>query len=98
MRLKKKLQNDIVIRKSFLKNESKIKSLKILVRLGCLNYLEILNNFSRLKSLSSLTKIKNRCFVTSRSSSINKKLSLSRIKMRELVNNALVPGFKKYSW
>jgi small subunit ribosomal protein S14 len=98
MRLKKKLLNDIIVRKNFLKNESKIKSLKILIRLGCLNYLEILNNFSKLKFLSSLSKVKNRCFVTSRSSSISKKLSLSRIKMRELVNNALVPGFKKYSW
>jgi len=98
MRLKKSLLNDILTRKRFLKNESKTKSLKILTRLGSLNYLEILNNSSKLKFLSSLTKVKNRCFVTSRSAGINKKLSLSRIKMRELINNALVPGFKKYSW
>jgi len=98
MRLKKKLLKDKLIRKNFLKNESKIKSLKVLIRLGCLNYLEILNNSSKLKSLSSLSKTNNRCFITSRGSSINRKLSLSRIKMRELINNALVPGFKKYSW
>lgn len=98
MRLKKGLLKDILIRKGFSKNESKIRSLKTLIRLGCLNYLEILNNSSKLKLLSSLTKVKNRCFVTSRSGGINRKLSLSRIKMRELINSALVPGFKKYSW
>ena len=98
MRLKKSLLNDILIRKKFLKNESKTKSLKVLTRLSSLNYLEVLNNSSKLKLLSSLTKVKNRCFVTSRSGGINKRLSLSRIKMRELINSSLVPGFKKCSW
>lgn len=98
MRLKKKLLSDIVIRNSFNKHESKIKSLKILNRLGCLNYLETLNNFSKIKGLYHLTKTKNRCFITSRSGGINRKVSLSRIKLRELTNSGLIPGFKKYSW
>jgi ribosomal protein S14 len=98
MKLKKKLLKDLLTRDKFNKNESKIRSLKILIRLKCLNYLEVLENSSKLKNLASLTKVKNRCFITSRSGSINKKLSLSRIKLREFVNNGIVPGIKKYSW
>ena len=98
MKLKKKLLKDSLVRNKFNKDESKIRSLKILVRLKCLNYLEILENSSKLKKLASLTKVKNRCFITSRSSSINAKLSLSRIKLREFTNNGIVPGIKKYSW
>jgi len=92
------LLKDLLTRDKFNKNESKIRSLKILIRLKCLNYLEVLENSSKLKNLASLTKVKNRCFITSRSGSINKKLSLSRIKLREFVNNGIVPGIKKYSW
>ncbi len=98
MKLKKKLLKDLLTRDKFNKNELKIRSLKILIRLKCLNYLEVLENSSKLKNLASLTKVKNRCFITSRSGSINKKLSLSRIKLREFVNNGIVPGIKKYSW
>lgn len=98
MKLKKKLLKDLLTRDKFNRNESKIRSLKILIRLKCLNYLEVLENSSKLKNLASLTKVKNRCFITSRSGSINKKLSLSRIKLREFVNNGIVPGIKKYSW
>jgi len=73
MKLKKKLLKDLLTRDKFNKNESKIRSLKILIRLKCLNYLEVLENSSKLKNLASLTKVKNRCFITSRSGSINKK-------------------------
>ena len=68
------------------------------ISIGCLNYLETLNNFSKIKHLCSISKAKNRCFITSRSGGINKNLSLSRIKMREFTNNGLIPGLKKYSW
>jgi len=98
MKLKKKVLKDFLVRNKFDKNESKIRSLKILVRLKCLNYLEILENSSKLKKLAFLTKIKNRCFITSRSASINTKLGLSRIKLREFTNNGIIPGIKKYSW
>jgi len=98
MKLKKKLLKDFSIRNRFNKNESKIRSLKILTRLKCLNYLEILENSSKLKKLASSTKVKNRCFITSRSASINTKLGLSRIKLREFINSGIVPGIKKYSW
>nr|YP_010577913.1 ribosomal protein S14 [Cryptomonas pyrenoidifera]UZP15133.1 ribosomal protein S14 [Cryptomonas pyrenoidifera] len=98
MKLRKKLLNDKFVRGYFNKNESKIRSLKVLARLGCLNYLETLNNFSKIEELFYVNKTKNRCFITSRSGGINRKVSLSRIKLREFVNNGLIPGFKKHSW
>jgi len=98
MKLKKKLLKDFLIRNNFNKNELKIRSLKVLIRLKYSNYLEILNNSSKLKKLTFLTKVKNRCFITSRGASINTNLSLSRIKLREFINNGIIPGIKKYSW
>lgn len=98
MKVKKKLYNDYVIRNKFEKNESKTRSLKILTRLKDINYLEVLNSFSKLNRICFVNKVKNRCFITSRSGSIYKKLGLSRIKLREFVNNGIVPGFKKHSW
>ena len=98
MKLKKRIIKDISIRKNFLFKESGIRSLKILIRLRCLNYLEVLNNLSVLKSQASASKINNRCFITSRTNTINRKIGISRIKLRELVNSGLVLGFKKSSW
>jgi len=51
---------------------------------------------SRKRSLKVLMRL--RCFITSRSSGNYGKISLSRIKLRELVNNGLVLGFTKASW
>ena len=98
MKLKKRIIKDISIRKKFFFKESGIRSLKILIRLRCLNYLEILNNLSILKNQASANRINNRCFITSRTNTINKKIGISRIKLRELVNSGLILGFKKSSW
>jgi ribosomal protein S14 len=98
MKLKKRVIKDISIRKNFFFKESRMRSLKVLIRLRCLNYLEVLNNLSILKNQASANKINNRCFITSRTNIINKKIGISRIKLRELVNSGLVLGFKKSSW
>lgn len=47
---------------------------------------------------SCLSKLRNRCILTSRSKSVYKKLHISRIKFRELILNGLQLGFKKSSW
>ena len=85
-------------RKNFAKKESLVKSLKILARLKLINYLEILNNFSKIKKNSSFSRIKNRCFITSRRGGILNKMKISRIKLKELSNNGLILGVKKLSW
>lgn len=47
---------------------------------------------------SSKTRIRNRCDVTGRPRAYYRKLSMSRIALRELGNKGLIPGLVKSSW
>jgi ribosomal protein S14 len=98
MKIRNKLLKDISTRLKSSCLESRKRSLKILVRLKLINYLKYLDNLSKLNKISTFGKGKNRCFITSRASGNFKKTSLSRIKLRELVNAGLVLGFCKASW
>ena len=47
---------------------------------------------------SSPTRIRNRCEVTGRPRAYYRKLGMSRIAMRELGSQGLIPGLVKSSW
>jgi small subunit ribosomal protein S14 len=47
---------------------------------------------------SSKTRIRNRCEVTGRPRAYYRKLKMSRISLRELGSNGLIPGLVKSSW
>jgi small subunit ribosomal protein S14 len=47
---------------------------------------------------SSATRIRNRCEMTGRPRSVDRKNKLSRIALRELGSKGLVPGLVKSSW
>ncbi|MEO3385986.1 30S ribosomal protein S14 [Mesorhizobium sp. CAU 1741] len=47
---------------------------------------------------SAKVRIRNRCEVTGRPRAYYRKLRMSRIALRELGNNGLVPGLVKSSW
>jgi small subunit ribosomal protein S14 len=47
---------------------------------------------------SSKTRIRNRCEVTGRPRGFYRKLKMSRIAMRELGSQGLIPGLVKSSW
>ncbi|MCO6390260.1 30S ribosomal protein S14 [Aliihoeflea aestuarii] len=47
---------------------------------------------------SSKTRVRNRCEVTGRPRAYYRKLKMSRIALRELGNNGLIPGLVKSSW
>ena len=47
---------------------------------------------------SAQTRIRNRCEVTGRPRAYYRKLKMSRIALRELSNQGLVPGMVKSSW
>lgn len=98
MKLKQSLLKDLIYRKEFKKKESKIRSLKILIRLKSLNYLKILNNLGNLKKSTNFSRIKNRCFLTCRSKSVYSGMLISRIKLKELALSGHVLGLKKHSW
>jgi small subunit ribosomal protein S14 len=47
---------------------------------------------------SAPSRIRNRCEVTGRPRAYYRKLKMSRIALRELGNNGLIPGLVKSSW
>ncbi len=47
---------------------------------------------------SSAGRVRNRCEVTGRPRSVNRKTKMSRIALRELGSKGLVPGLVKSSW
>ena len=47
---------------------------------------------------SAKTRIKNRCEVTGRPRSFYRKVRMSRIALREMANQGLIPGMVKSSW
>jgi len=44
------------------------------------------------------TRVRNRCQLTGRSRGVYRKFKLSRIMLRELGNQGLIPGLTKSSW
>lgn len=100
MRIKVSLRKDRKLRSQFRFFELKVRSLKILYNTNCISYLDMLNNVSKLRLQAiNLSKIKNKCFLTSRSRGlINENTHLSRIKIKEILNIGVLVGFKKYSW
>ncbi len=53
---------------------------------------------SELPRNSSKTRIRNRCEVTGRPRAVYRKLKMSRVALRDLGNNGLIPGLVKSSW
>jgi small subunit ribosomal protein S14 len=47
---------------------------------------------------SSATRIRNRCMVTGRARGVYRKFNISRIMLREMAAEGLVPGVHKASW
>ena len=53
---------------------------------------------SSLPRNTSITRIKNRCFITGRRRGVYSTLRVSRIKVRELILNGTFSGYRKASW
>lgn len=77
------------------------------VQYKSLFYNRLLPNYIRnrafcvLKSIdkkSSMTRIKQRCFITNNSRSVINHFKISRIKLRTLISNNYLNGVKKLSW
>ena len=47
---------------------------------------------------SAIIRVRNRCEVTGRPRAYNRKLKMSRIALRELGSQGLIPGLVKSSW
>lgn len=96
--MKYKLILDNKKRKLFKKYEIKQLYYKIGIRLKRKLKLNIIIRLSHLVKNSNIACIKNRCFISGRSNAVYNKLSISRIKFRNILLHGLTPGFKKSSW
>ena len=47
---------------------------------------------------SNPIRVRNRCNLTGRPRGVYRRFGLSRISLREMVNNGLIPGVSKASW
>ena len=53
---------------------------------------------SEMPRTSSATRIRNRCMITGRARGTYRKFNISRIMLREMAAEGLVPGVRKASW
>ena len=60
--------------------------------------LALYKKFERIPRNSSPVRKRNRCWVTGRSRGFYRDFGLSRHVLREMGNDALIPGLKKSSW
>ncbi len=47
---------------------------------------------------SSIVRLKNRCVLTNRSKGVYRQFRMSRVRLREMLANGLIPGYKKAVW
>jgi small subunit ribosomal protein S14 len=96
---------------SIVKNEKRMKlakkyyakrmELKEIIRNPKTSYEERMDAFNRLRKLprdANPVRIRNRCRVTGRPRAIYRKFGLSRITLREMASEGLIPGVTKASW
>ena len=76
------------VHKSFLKN----------TKLSISERQVVYNKFNKFSYKYSIVRLKNRCILTGRSRGVLNLFNISRIKVREMLDNGLLPGVKKSSW
>lgn len=93
---------DIKKRKQFLKEELKLKALKHF-HINSLKFNKktrkkaIIHYLKESKKISK-TKLQRRCILTNRSRVSYRKFGISRVKLREMLNFNIFPGYKKAVW
>ena len=60
--------------------------------------IEAVHKLAQLPRNTAVVRIRNRCEVTGRPSSFYRKFKMSRIALRELGSQGLIPGLVKSSW
>lgn len=88
-------------KKTVLKYSAKRKELKEIVRNPEIPYEERMIAFDRLRKLprdANPNRIVNRCRMTGRTRAVYRKFGLSRISLREMASQGLIPGVTKSSW
>lgn len=99
--MKSLLQKDKKRRKLFLKYENKKIIYKYIYNNLSLSKelrKKAFNNLMKMPRNSSITRVRNRCVVTSRARSIYRYFKMSRLVFRQLALEGKLPGVRKASW
>ncbi len=99
--MKALLEKDKKRRRSFSNKEVQRLVLLFLIRNQKLSASQRLLLGQRLQEISrdsSLVRLKNRCIVTNRSKGVYRQFRMSRVRLREMLANGLMPGYKKAVW
>lgn len=99
--MKSLLQKDKKRRKLFLKYENKKIIYKYIYNNLSLSKelrKKAFNNLMKMPRNSSITRVRNRCVITSRARSIYRYFKMSRLVFRQLALEGKLPGVRKASW
>ena len=95
------IRTDKMRRKSFLKNLSKRTALKSTIKnieTDSFERIQLQMELQKLPRNSLKVRIKNRCILSGRAHGIVGPFNISRIKLRELIEQGLIPGLQKAVW
>ncbi len=99
--MKALLEKDKKRRRAFSNKEVQRLILLFLIRnqkLSASQRLLLIQRLQQVSRDSSKVRLKNRCMLTNRSHGVYRKFRLSRIRLREMLANGLMPGYKKAVW
>lgn len=95
------IRTDQMRRKKFLKNLEKRTTLKNKIKdlsTDSFEKIQLQLELQKLPRNSLRVRLKNRCVLTGRTHGVVGPFNISRIKLRELIEQGFVPGLKKAVW
>ena len=88
----------IKLSKKFSKKREELKKIIKNKKLPLTERFEAQLKLAKIPRNSSRTRIRNRCEISGRPHGVYRKLRISRIALRDLASNGLIPGMTKSSW
>ena len=101
MAKKSKVVKNIKRKELVMKYSQKRKELKAIIKDPKSSFLDKRSAYQKLEKLprdANPIRVRNRCNLTGRPRGYYRKFGLSRISLREMANNGLIPGIRKASW
>lgn len=95
------IRTDKMRRKKFIKNLNKRIALKNKIKdlnTNSFEKIQLQLELQKLPRNSLKVRLKNRCILTGRTHGVVGPFNISRIKLRELIEQGFMPGFKKAVW
>ncbi len=93
-----KNERRIKLAKKYASKRAKLKAIAADQTLPANEQFEARLKLQKIPRNSNPNRIKNRCGITGRPRGYYRKFGMSRIALRELASNALIPGVTKSSW